>query len=80
MIFKWLRVPESNETKEIEVVQLWEVRWESRDGPFSSDSRPEVECLKFEQEAIDFKQSLENAFGILRYSGNITKVKIGKAK
>lgn len=40
--FKWLTVPETNATKQVEAVQLWEVRWKSRHGEYYSDTRPEI--------------------------------------
>lgn len=71
MWFKWLSVPVSNEQKQIEVVQTWEVRWQSRYGEFSQDTQPELECFTSEDEAITFAQSLRNAFALIRHtSGN----------
>jgi len=31
-MFKWLKVPVSNETKDVKVAQMWEVRWASVKG------------------------------------------------
>ena len=79
MFFKWLKVPESNATKEVKVAQLWEVRWHSRHGQYSSDTRPELETFLSEAEANDFATSLENAFRLIRHSSG-TSIDVLKAK
>lgn len=72
---KKLQVPASNETREIEVAQLWEVRWNSRTGTASWDVRPEVEAFPDEDAARQFALSLKNAYGLLRHtSGTIVTV------
>ncbi len=54
MWFKKLTVPDSNKTKEVEAVQLWEVKWISRYGPYSSDIKQEVEVFTSEEKAQFF--------------------------
>lgn len=42
MDFKKIRVPKDNDTKEVDAVQLWEVRWTSRysnNPPYTTTSR-----------------------------------------
>lgn len=81
--FKKLAVPRTNETREIDAVQLWEVRWWSRhgwSGPDYVKATPQLECFTSEKEAIDFKESLENAFQLLRYGGTGIDVQVTKAK
>jgi hypothetical protein len=82
--WKTLQVPESNEVREIQVVQMWEVRWLSRAGR-SGDAelcsvRPELECFTEEDEAHAFKASVENALALLRYTGTGTTVTLTKAR
>lgn len=74
-----LIVPRSNETKTIDVAQLWDVRWNSRHGEYSGDIRPQLECFTSEEAADAFAESLRNAFKLIRTtSGNnvfVTKAK-----
>ena len=65
---KKLVVPETNETKIIQAVQLWTVRWQSRCGVYSTDVHKEVEAFTSSQEAQEFKLALENAFKLLRHT------------
>jgi hypothetical protein len=86
---KLLTVPWSNETEEVEAVQLWEVRWESIHGDIGKRSKPEVEAFTSEEEAETFATSLRNATKLLRhgydantYNGEVygRKVIVQKAK
>lgn len=75
-VLKKLTVPESNFVKDVDAVQLWEVRWRSRHGEFSSDTRTEVEAFPTEDEANAFATSLKNAFTLIRHTGkNYVSVK-----
>ena len=74
---KKLTVPVNNETKEIDVIQTWEVRWMSRDGSYSCDVKPQVEVFLLEQSAIDFKNSLVAAAKLIRNTNDI-KISIHK--
>lgn len=65
-------MPQSNEVKTVDAVQLWTVRWLSRYGAFSGDLREEVEAFTSEQEAVDFKVALENAFKLLKHTSGTT--------
>ena len=67
-LFKKIVVPESNEVVEKEAVQLWVVSWISRHGACSYDIRTEFEAFENKQDALDFKQSLENAFKLLKHT------------
>jgi len=72
---KQLEVPENNETLEVDVAQLWEVRWKSRHSEYSAGTRPEVEVFLSQQEAQDFAESLQQAFSLIRHtSGNYVQV------
>lgn len=77
MWFKDLLVPRSNELKTVKAVQLWEVRWMSRHGEYYMDVRPEMEAFSSEQEAVDFKVSLEQAFKLVRMTSK-TRISITK--
>jgi hypothetical protein len=63
-------VPLTNATKEVEAVQLWEVEWKGRDGPFSSDVRREWEVFTSEEQAAEFAESLRRAFKLLRITSD----------
>ena len=68
-----------NDGKEVDAVQLWEVRWESRHGEYHGDTRPEIEVFHDEQLAKDFYDALKNAFKLVRHKSG-TNVTITKAK
>lgn len=69
-----LIVPESNETKEIDVAQTWEVRWYglqlSWDFPRYTFAKevPHMEVFTDETQAQEFAQSLRQAFQLVRVS------------
>lgn len=67
LFFKKTTTPISNETKEVEAVQLWQVTWYSRHGAYSGDVEKEYEVFTSEQAAKDFADALEAAFKLLRY-------------
>jgi hypothetical protein len=73
---KWLTVPVSNDTTQVDVVETWSVRWTSRDGEFSSNTRPEMEVFTSETDAENFATSLRNAFALLRHRGVGTQVTV----
>ena len=77
MWFRKTTVPENNETKQIDVVQTWEVRWRSRHGEYSGDTREQVEVFTDEQAAKDFETALDNANKLLRNTSN-THVSVKK--
>lgn len=76
---KLLTIPASNETRQIEVAQLWEVRWTSRHGGYSHDVRPEVEAFTSKDAAEDFALALNNAWHLLRCSSAGTEISLKKA-
>lgn len=76
---KWITVPESNATKQVEAVQLWEVRWNSRYGEYSSCTQPEMEAFPTEAEAREFAQALINAFKLVRNTSSENKVKLHRS-
>lgn len=78
-VMKKITVPASNETKEVNAVQLWEVRWTSRYGDFSSDTQPEMEAFPTEAQAIAFRGALVNAFKLIRHTAG-TRVEVKRAR
>jgi hypothetical protein len=70
--YKWLTVPFTNRTRSVEVVRMWEVRWRSRHGRYSGDTRPELECFTSEAEAAKFAESLRAAFALIKHSSETT--------
>lgn len=77
---KKLTVPETNETKEIEVVKTWIVRWMARKGEYFSDRYPVAEVFTSEQQARDFYNSLINAYKLVKNSHDIHQVEIEENK
>jgi len=69
--FKKLTVPETNDTKEVDVIQLWEVRWISRHGEYSHHTQPELEAFTSYEKANEFATALKNANKLLRNKNNI---------
>ncbi len=67
--FKKVTVPESLGTTEVETIQLWSVRWESRYGEYSGQTRKECEFFTSEIEAKNFETALNNANKLLRNIG-----------
>ncbi len=72
ILTKWLTVPSTNETREIEVAQLWEVRWQSRQGEYGHDTRPEMEAFPTRQAADEFAEALRSAFALVRHTSGHT--------
>ncbi len=87
---KSIIIPESNNIKTVEAVQLWEVRWESLHGESTiKHHKPEIEIFLSEKEAQTFATSLRLAALLWRhdykacpYSGEEygLKVVVQKAK
>jgi hypothetical protein len=76
---KKIPVPVSNEIKEIDAIQLWEVRWSSRHGSYSTDTKFEMEAFPSKNQAEEFAQALRNAFKLIKHtSGNDVTVTKGK--
>lgn len=65
---KIIEIPVSNEVKEQEAVQLWYVSWTSRNGRYYSDTNKEIEAFTSEEAALNFRQSLKNAFKLIKHT------------
>jgi hypothetical protein len=75
---KQVTVPLSDDKlKTVDAVQLWTVRWDSRHGRYSTDTRPEVETFTSEGEARKFAGDLRNAFNLIKHSSG-TDISIEK--
>lgn len=81
VFFKKLSVPKTNEVKEIDAVQLWEVRWTSRYDKWHSSLQPEMECFTSEELANSFADSLRAAFKLVRNTSSVeTNVTVRKVR
>ncbi len=67
--FKKATIPESNETKEVERVQLWYVRWVALEAILSTiyDEVETLEAFTSEEEAEAFAESLRQANTLLKH-------------
>ncbi len=63
----------SGETVELESVETWTVRWNSRYGGYSGDTQPEVEIFLSKRDAEHFRDQLKAAFSLIRHTSG-TKV------
>ncbi len=68
LFWKKKQLPVTNDTKEVEVVQLWYVRWNSVKHSVATHWKAEVnmEAFTSEEAAMDFKESLMKATAILK--------------
>ena len=73
--FKNLLIP-SGEKTTVVAYNSWIVRWRSRCGEYSGDTKLEAEIFPSEQDAYKFAEQLKESFKLLRYSGNPTEVKV----
>jgi hypothetical protein len=74
MIFKKIKVPNKFCEIDLIAIEMWEVRWDSRHGKYFDDNKEEVETFTCKEDAQIFKEALEAAFKLLRYSYSITDV------
>jgi hypothetical protein len=49
-IFKWLSIP-NGEKEDVKAYKTWVVRWDSRHGQYSGNTRPEVEVFTTKEDA-----------------------------
>ena len=62
-------------TRQVDAVELWEVRWQSRHGEYSGSIRPESEVFPKREDAEAFAQALRDAFRLIKHTSG-TSVKI----
>jgi hypothetical protein len=72
-----VEAPASNETQQLDTIQLTYVRWRRRYGEFSTDTEMCFEAFPSEDDANKFAESLRNAFKLLRHTSG-TKVEVYK--
>ena len=77
LTFKWLTAPFTNRTREVEAVQMWNVRWQSRNGKYYGNVQPELEAFPTEAQAQEFATALRNAFALLRHTSG-TRVSVSR--
>lgn len=58
-------------TKEVDGAEVWMVHWTSRYGDYYGDVRRTAKAFLTEDDAINFKKSLEEAQNILQNTNNI---------
>lgn len=61
----------------VDAYDCWEVRWTSRHGSYSSDTKPEVRVFPVESDAQEFKKALDDAYKLIKHTSG-TKVIISK--
>ena len=77
------KVKKSNSTllerrKNFNFSETWQVRWKSRNGNYSSDTKPEVAAFTSREEAEEFAAILRESFRLLRYTaGTVVEVSKG---
>jgi hypothetical protein len=77
---KKLTVPTTNDVKEVDTVQTWQVRWLSRNDKWHSSLFPELEVFLSEKDANDFADSLRNAYKLVRNTHEIKFIEVKKSK
>ena len=63
------------EKRQVDAVELWEVRWHSRHGEFSSCTQPECEVFPVKADAEAFAKALSDAFALIKHTSG-TRVSI----
>lgn len=63
----------------VKTIQTWEVRWISRHGYYSSDTKEEVRVFVTRKEADIFAFALEDAFKLIKHTSG-TRVNVIKTK
>lgn len=77
---KVIQVP-SGSTTPIEAACTWTVEWTSRFNAYSTGLRKEFEVVFSEEDAIKLKDSLKEAFKLIRHtSGNIVCITNNQTK
>ena len=59
----------------VDAFEAWEVRWQSRQGSYDGDTRPEVRMFPVKNDANAFAKALRDAFKLIEHtSGNYVSV------
>ena len=72
--FKWLTVPKSNETKQVEVLKLWRVEWKS---VYTLSSYSEMYYTQTETEMFTTKEAADEFAEALRAARKLLKDRSG---
>lgn len=67
---KTITIP-SGEKADVQAYDVWHVRWTSRHGEYSHDTRPEVEAFTTQEDADRFATELKTAFRLIRHTRGI---------
>ena len=59
----------SGQKQVVQAVETWEVRWQSRYGTYSYDTKNEVMVFTSEEDAKKFADALKDAFKLTRNTG-----------
>ncbi len=70
LFFKKKRVPETNDKKTIDAVQLWSVRWGLDSFYRRVEANVNAEFFTSKKDAEDLAISLKNAVKLLNFQGN----------
>ena len=78
---KKLTAPLTNETHQVDAVQLWEVRWRTYNSVYDfSRGVPQMEAFASETRALDFADSLRAAFKLTRNTLGAASIEMQKAE
>ena len=61
----------------VDVYEAWGVRWQSRHGGFSGDTKPEMRVFTSEKDAEEFADALRDAFRLIKHTSG-TCVSVSK--
>lgn len=71
---KVVNKPINSNTEEAEAVQLWVVKWVSRYGKFSTDTKDEFEAFTSKELAESFASDLREAFKFIKHTSQTEAV------
>jgi hypothetical protein len=77
---KTVEVPVSDETKQIEAVELTYVKWKHVTGYYTMNEEPRWEAFPSEKEANEFADSLRAAMKLLQHVEKWSHVEVYKKK
>jgi len=63
--------------KQFHFTETWEVRWASRHGDYSGDTKPEIAAFASREEAEEFGEVLRDSFRLIRHTSG-TRVVVQK--
>jgi hypothetical protein len=76
-LFKKIFVP-TEEKQELIAYESWTVRWNARQGNYSSDLTPVAEVFTNKEDARTFANALKEAFKLIRNTSNDCQIEIKK--